>query len=222
MFVIKNSKPVELNDNVRFRCKRCAECCRHVEGSVILEPLDAYNLAKHLNMNICDVYERYADVFILSEDVFYPIFALKTTGDKKACIFLKGNRCSVQEAKPRTCRMYPFWIEPDEGGLKYNLSSERSHHPKGSLIKVKDWVRKNLKDEEKEVLESDIKTIQELALLIKSAQNVGISNDEILKLVLLYRYYGFETERPFLSQKKTFDKLLLNNLKNMIIKRKEE
>ena len=54
MYELKNSKQVELSDRVRFRCTRCGDCCRHVEGVVVVESLDAYNLAKHLGITISD------------------------------------------------------------------------------------------------------------------------------------------------------------------------
>ena len=43
MCEIKNSKEVKLSDRVRFRCKRCGECCRHVAQTVVIEPIDAYS-----------------------------------------------------------------------------------------------------------------------------------------------------------------------------------
>lgn len=61
MFVIKNSKSISPTDRVRFHCNRCGECCRHVEGSVLLDSLDGYRLAKHLQMEVSDFYLHYGD-----------------------------------------------------------------------------------------------------------------------------------------------------------------
>ena len=47
MCEIKNSKEVKLSDRVRFRCKRCGECCRHVAQTVDIEPVDANNMSKY-------------------------------------------------------------------------------------------------------------------------------------------------------------------------------
>lgn len=221
VYELKNSKPVNINEKVRFRCKKCGECCRNVKAAIMLEPLDAFNLAEYLNIHISDVYDKYTESFILSEEVFYPIFTLKTNEPKQSCVFLKGNRCTVQEAKPRTCRMYPFWIAPeDSGSLSYHLSTERMHHMKGGLIKVKDWVKSNCTDEDTETLKSDIKTMTELALLIKTAQNAGVKDDEIIRLILLFRYMNFETDKPFLKQKYLNDAILIKKLKEKIIIRK--
>lgn len=58
MYEIKNSKKVELTDRVRFRCIRCAECCRNVEGAVVVEVKDAYYLAKHLGITVAEFYDK--------------------------------------------------------------------------------------------------------------------------------------------------------------------
>ena len=58
MCEIKNSKEVKLSDLVRFRCKRCGECCRHVAQTVVIEPVDAYNMSKYLKLEISKLYEK--------------------------------------------------------------------------------------------------------------------------------------------------------------------
>ena len=70
MSEIKNSKQVEENEHIRFRCMRCAACCRYVKGSVIIEGLDAYRLAQHLKMEVADFISQYADPFLLDEQLW--------------------------------------------------------------------------------------------------------------------------------------------------------
>lgn len=62
---MNTAKPVQLEDWVCFHCTRCADCCRDLEGQLMLEPADAYDLARYLRAqgradSIHDVYERYA------------------------------------------------------------------------------------------------------------------------------------------------------------------
>ena len=202
MYEIKNSKQVELSDQIRFRCKRCAECCRHVEGTVIIESLDAFHLSKHLKITLVEFYERYTDMFLL-EDTMYPVFALKVVGKAKECIFLKGKSCTVQDSKPRTCRIYPFWIEPkgsDTQDFTYNLSTEYPHHPKGSLIRVKDWMNKYFYQEDREFLAEEYRVVTQIAPLLNIVQHLNKNQDDILKLILFYRYYNFNLDEPFLTQ----------------------
>ena len=60
-------KPVRPKDWVCFHCTRCGNCCRGLDGNLMLEPADAYDLARVLRAqgradSIHDVYERYATV----------------------------------------------------------------------------------------------------------------------------------------------------------------
>ncbi|MBQ6908397.1 MAG: hypothetical protein IJQ28_08485, partial [Clostridia bacterium] len=87
---------------------------------------------------------------------------------------------------------------------------------------VKDWVKSNCTNEDAETLKSDIKTMAELALLIREAQNAGVKDDEIIKLTLMFRYMNFETGKPFLKQKYLNDAILIKKLKEIIIRKRNE
>ncbi len=217
MYEIKNSKQVELSDRVRFRCIRCGKCCHNVLGSVIIESLDGWRMAKHLGITVAEFYDKYTDLFFM-EDVEFPIFALKTTGKENACIFLKGNRCTIQDAKPRTCKMYPFWIGPGETpeDFTYNLSTEQRHHPKGSLVKVKDWMRDNFTDEEKQFLAEDYKAMGEIAPLYNILHKALKDNDSLLRMVTMWRYIFFETDEPFFPQFERNNRILKEELLRII------
>ena len=91
MLEIKDSKQVEENEHIRFRCMRCATCCRHVRGSVVIEGLDAYRLAQHLKMEVADFISQYADPFLLDEQLWYPIFSLRVKGNDDSCRFPLGH-----------------------------------------------------------------------------------------------------------------------------------
>lgn len=216
MYEIKNSKKVELTDRVRFKCKRCAECCKNVEGAVVLEVKDAYYISKFLNISVPEFYEKYARMFLL-EEVGFPIFALKTTGKDDACIFLKGKRCTVQSVKPRTCKMYPFWVFPDDNDkFEYNLSTERRHHPNGSLIRVKDWMKNYLSEEDMEYLIADRKYIAEIAPIFNMLSKIPENSEILLSKILTIRYFMYEHNEPFYQQFCRNNEILKNELKHML------
>lgn len=106
---------VHAKDCVDYQCRRCGQCCRHIKDAVMVESMDAYRLANYLrgcDPNICtidDVLTRYCEPMPLTQECF-PIFMLKTTGPDDSCIFLKDGLCSIYEARPRTCRLYPFAV----------------------------------------------------------------------------------------------------------------
>lgn len=212
MCEIKNSKEVKLSDRVRFRCKRCGECCRHVAQTVVIEPIDAYNMSKYLKLEISKFYEKYTNMYLLENTVF-PVFTLKTIGSDDACIFLKGNRCSIQESKPKTCRLYPFWVYPSENGFVYNYTTERSHHPNGSLVKVKDWMRDYFRDDEKEALNAEQLLLPRIAGILNALKPYSISDWEfILSKMLKYRHFAYKLTKPFQPQFETNMKELIEIL----------
>ena len=218
MYEIKNSKQVELSDRVRFRCKRCAECCRHVEKAVVIESRDAFCLSQYLKITLDEFYERYTDMFLL-ENTMYPIFTLKVTGKAKECVFLKGKRCTVQDSKPRTCRMYPFWVAPiglDSQDFIYNLSKEYQHHPKGSLIRVKDWMGKYFYEDDREFLIEEYRAVTKIAPLLNTIQHLEKNQDDILCLMLFYHYYNFNLDESFLPQQHKNNIFLESALKNKV------
>ena len=45
---LETIRAVTLNEKVPFHCQLCGCCCRHVNDSIMLEPLDCYQLARHL------------------------------------------------------------------------------------------------------------------------------------------------------------------------------
>ncbi len=199
---IKNSKPVKPDDRIRFQCKRCGECCRHVKGAVVLDSLDGYRLAKHLGMLPKDFFDQYCDYFIIDEETHFPLYTLKTTGQKQKCIFLDKNRCTVRDARPSTCRMYPFWIEPtsSDGGININYCYERTQHQCGKPIRVKDWIRDHLDEEKRMMLNEEFRTFLVLPSLLHEARRLGVPLEFTERLLLYYRYLNYDTEQPFLMQ----------------------
>ena len=135
------NKNLLFNKNELVEIYRCIEDTLNNEFEItdkqkeMLEDLQtriSSTVAKHLGITVSEFYEKYTRMFLL-EDVEFPIFTLKVTGKDNACIFLNGKRCSVQDAKPRTCKMYPFWVCPDDkGGFQYNFCTEKRHHPRTS------------------------------------------------------------------------------------------
>ena len=120
---------VHAKDCVDYQCRRCGQCCRHIRDAVMVESLDAYRLAKYLRSRepniytIDEVLSQYCEPTPLTNDCF-PIFVLKTTGPDDSCIFLKDGLCSIYEARPRTCRLYPFSVGPGERGRDFEYEDE--------------------------------------------------------------------------------------------------
>lgn len=194
---------VSLNARIPYRCCKCAECCRHVEDSLMLEPLDVFNLTRFLMEQDASVtgaenmLGHYTHPAILEG---YPIFQINTTGTDCSCVFLKDGKCSVYEARPQVCRMYPFGTAPGDRGrdFRYYLCKEQAHHFGIGSVKVKDWLSGNLSKEAREFYKEEYKVLPEIGKAIKKAGKEGFPG--IAFRILYYLYYGYDHTKPFLPQ----------------------
>ena len=184
----------------------------------MVESLDAYRLANYLrgrDPNICtidDVLTQYCEPMPLTQECF-PIFMLKTTGPDDSCIFLKDGLCSIYEARPRTCRLYPFSVGPGERGRDFEyclcLDRHRSHFT-GSRVSVKDWLYQNFKREDKEYVKREYEIATELGKLMR-AIDPDMRQGIVFK-VIYYRYYNFDLDQPFQPQYEQNNRHLLADL----------
>ncbi len=201
---LANVRLLSLNEKVPFRCQQCGCCCHYVKDSIMLEPMDIYNLARYLRdlgetvAGTEDVLAQYAHASWLADRL--PIFLLNTVGTKNVCTFLRDGRCSVYEARPRVCRLYPFTVAPGSRGrdFQYLLCTEKSHHFSGGVVTTKDWLSQNFSKDAKSVLKADYEALPLLG------QNIRAMGEEQFKRIafqfIYYRYYNYELDEPFLPQ----------------------
>lgn len=212
MIHLENARAVTLNENVQFRCQLCGGCCRYVTDNIMLEPMDAFYLARYLRehgepvLGPEDVFSCYTHAAWLADSI--PIFLLNTVGPQDACTFLESGRCSVYEARPQVCRMYPFSAGPGSRGrdFQYFLCKEKPHHFVGGTVITKDWLSQNFSKEAKAVLKADYETLPALGQSIRA-----MGSKEFRRLAvqfIYYRYYNYDLDAPFLPQ-------FLSNLENL-------
>ncbi len=211
---------VKLSQKIPFSCKRCGNCCRNVENSVLLESLDAFRLARYFRgignsiQTIEEILVTYTDMVPLTA-VGYPIFTLKTVGPEHACVFLQENLCTIQPAKTRTCRLYPFSVGSSENNQAfiYTRCLQNDHHYSGELISVNDWIHENFSKEDREFVRAEFDYAPELGKLLHCLRD----RDEcsVLEPVIYYKYLNFDLEQPFLPQFHRNHKRLLKVLTGM-------
>lgn len=200
----EDMKYVSLNARIPFRCECCGRCCRNLENALMLEPLDIFNLSKYLReqgekiLGPEDMLERYAHPELLCDS--YPIFQLNTEGEEHTCTFLKGGRCSVYEARPQVCRMYPFGTEPGMRGrdFYYYLCTEQSHHFGNGSVTVKDWLGANFSKEAREFLKAHYKMLPALGKAIRTLDERRYKG--MAFKILYYLYFGYDLSKPFFPQ----------------------
>lgn len=207
------------SDRFAFRCTKCGACCRHVKESVPLESLDVFRIAQYLSEkgvvdSTLEFLDQYADLAILHESGYF-VFFLKTTGSDDSCIFLKNHTCQIHPAKPRACRTYPIETAPNtkNGSFDHVISTENTHHFKGSKTTVKSWLRKYLTSEDRDFVKFDFQSVKGIVRLLVNIPKCY--RRQALLLIMRYRYWEFDLHRPFLDQFYRNHQKLLNELKKL-------
>ncbi|HLB33859.1 MAG: hypothetical protein A3F67_11265 [Verrucomicrobia bacterium RIFCSPHIGHO2_12_FULL_41_10] len=86
--------------SLRYACQRCTNCCRW-PGFVRITQEEVSSIAAFLECSEHDFIQEYTRLRPNRDGL-----ALIDQPDG-ACIFLKGNDCSIQEVKPQQCRDFP-------------------------------------------------------------------------------------------------------------------
>ena len=95
-----------IDDTFKFHCTMCGKCCINRED-ILLPPRDLYAMAKELNLTPKEFFDKYCEVYIGS-DTRIPVVRLKPVGSVKRCPLLKDRKCSVHQAKPTVCALFPI------------------------------------------------------------------------------------------------------------------
>ena len=192
------------SDKIRFRCTLCGACCRNVKETVPVDCKDTFYLTKYLRNLGMDIYcvdqflEQYAEPALLDECGFF-VYFLKSVGEDNACIFLKDNRCSVQEAKPLACRLYPFMVDPNgSGSFSYLYSTERIHHFRGAVVETRSWMKKHFSQESRTFMQAEYTQAGPIAAFLRRIPEHR-KTEAVLHFHRL-RYSELDLDKPFLEQ----------------------
>lgn len=192
------------SDKIRFRCTLCGACCQNVKETVPVSCQDAFYLTKHLRDLGMDIYcvdqflELYAEPALLDECGFF-VYFLKSVGEDNACVFLKENRCSVQDAKPLACRLYLFMVDPNgSGNFSYLYSKERTHHFRGPVVETRSWMKKNFSQESRAFMQAEFTQARPIAALLRRIPEHR--KTEALLHFHRLRYSELDLDMPFLEQ----------------------
>lgn len=90
----------------KFHCTQCGKCCINRED-IMLSPHDLFRASKELGMAPQDFVKAYCDTY-LGETSHMPIVRILPRGYIKRCPLLKDRKCSIHNAKPTVCAMFPI------------------------------------------------------------------------------------------------------------------
>lgn len=199
-------KEIDLNYRTPFRCKQCGDCCRHVPKSIQLDSIDAYRIAQYLRAqgdpaaSMETVYSEYAEPVMLD---MLPAFMLKSKGVQEECVFLDGCKCSIHPVKPHVCKLHPFSVVPayTENSLLYFICREQPHHFRGNTVSAGEWMKQNLRLEDREFFLAQNRTTLGVASLLRAVNAESeLYWEKVLPVLLHYLYFAFRLDLPFMPQ----------------------
>lgn len=97
---------IGLDTPFKFHCTQCGKCCINRED-IMLNPFDLFRASKALGMTPQDFVKTYCDTY-LGETSRIPIVRIQPRGTIKRCPLLKDRKCSIHNAKPTVCALFPI------------------------------------------------------------------------------------------------------------------
>lgn len=97
---------IGVDEPFKFHCTQCGECCINRED-ILLSANDLFRIAQKLECQPIDIISRYCDTYI-GNDSRLPVVRLQPEGTQMRCPLLDGSKCSVHDAKPIICAMFPI------------------------------------------------------------------------------------------------------------------
>jgi len=199
MNTFPNFKQLMPDETFLFECQNCGDCCRNINGSVMIESLDLFKIARYMNLEITEAAEKYTKMVKISWGV--PILVLETKSPDNSCVFLKSDKCGIQPVKPRTCRLYPLSVGPDNENEKnfiFLKLQEREFHYSGQGHVAKRWVADNMNSESCDYIITEYRLLRELGKILRCIPS-PLERD-VMEHMLLFRYFLFDTGKDFMKQ----------------------
>lgn len=138
---IWDGKLYTLNDMVKADCRGCngcSECCRGMDDTVVLDPLDVHRICTYFKMEPEELIASRLEIGFV-DGLILPHLAM--TGPDKACSFLNAKgRCSIHPYRPGFCRMFPLGRYYQGDDFSYILQVHECPKPDRTKVKVKKWL----------------------------------------------------------------------------------
>lgn len=139
---ISDGKRYSLTDMVKtdcHGCKGCHICCTSMGDSIVLNPLDLWRLTRATGWSFSQLLQLGRIGLHVVDGCILP--SLEMTGTEERCSFLNvEGRCSVHEARPDICRLFPLGRIYEGDSFQYFLQTAQCPYPSKTKVKVSKWI----------------------------------------------------------------------------------
>ena len=198
---IWDGKLYTLNDMVKADCRGCngcSECCRGMDDTVVLDPLDVHRICIYFKMEPEELIASRLEIGFV-DGLILPHLAMTDPG--KACSFLNAEgRCSIHPYRPGFCRMFPLGRYYQGDDFSYILQVHECPKPNRSKVKVKKWLdTPDLKQYEKFVREWH-NFLRDVRLLLSNSEDETLFDN--MNRYIIGRFYRqpYDPDKDFYAQ----------------------
>ncbi len=123
-------------DGLNFKCTGCGKCCCGAPGYIWVTDEEIEKISEKLKLTRKEFHMKY----LVQVGNRFSIKDLKN--NNHSCVFLRDNKCSIYEERPKQCRTYPFWpsiMKSEKNWEEESSACEgiRPYHPKVSIEEIK-------------------------------------------------------------------------------------
>jgi len=198
---ISDGKLYNLNDLVKADCndcKGCSACCQGMGNSIILDPLDIYQLLINLNNTFEELLAEKIELNIV-DGIIMP--NLKMIGLSERCSFLSSEgRCGIHAFRPGICRLFPLGRFYENHAFKYFLQIYECKKNNKTKIKVRKWIdTPNIKNNEQFVIDWHY-FLKDLHEIVKSTPDDNLIKDINMYVLKTFYIMPYDTTIDFYLQ----------------------
>lgn len=138
---VSDGKLYSSNDMVKADCngcEGCSKCCHDMGKSLVLDPLDVYNISQSTNVSFEEYLKQGIFELNVVDGIILPNIAMSKDN---GCAFLDENmRCTIHDKRPGFCRMFPLGRVYENNSFGYFLQVNECPYPNKTKVKIKKWL----------------------------------------------------------------------------------
>ncbi len=196
-----DGKRYALSDMVKADCndcKGCSDCCRGMGSSICLDPLDCFRLSRHLHKGFGELLAECLELNVV-DGVILP--NLKMAGASEACVFLnEAGRCSIHEARPGICRIFPLGRIYEDGDFEYILQVHECPMPNKSKVKVSKWIDTPELKKNQQFIKDWHYFLKDIHEKLKGAADEALIKDTSMRILNLFFVQPYDLAGDFYEQ----------------------
>lgn len=141
MSQVSDGRRYNSNDMVKLGCQECAgcsSCCHDMGSSIVLDPYDVYRLTRASGWSFEQMLEYCLELNVV-DGVILPNLKMNEEGNQ--CTFLnEEGRCSIHDARPGICRLFPLGRIYENGSFQYFLQVHECKKENRTKVKISKWL----------------------------------------------------------------------------------